>query len=330
MNVIRKMGVALALTLCVVRPCPAQVRSGLADAAPDTLAASETTDLSKLLPASDEIPLWRLDGEPLTYTEDDLWEYIDGAADNFLAFEFRRVIAQDYVSDAGEGLKVEIYEHSNPLMAYGIYAQMRNPGLTFQRIGNEAFSDEYSMNFWKNRFFVRIAVFEPGDALHGALESFANAIAAKIEEGAALPAEATVFPEEGLVPNDTRYLTTGVLGREDFPPAFVARYRLGEEEAKLYLSTLSDSAAARDTLDWYLSHMTSFQPVSGGPNDEYVIGIASDPFQGDELVFRFRRFVGVLTGLEKPAESGLDLVKRTVERLEELDAASGGSAPPRR
>jgi hypothetical protein len=308
MNFFWKMGIAAALVFCAALP-----------------SAGTAEDLAGLLPAGSEIPGWKLDGEPLAYTADNLWEYIDGSAENFLSFGFRRVIAQDYVSDAGKGLAVEIYEHESSLMAYGIYAQMRSPGLAFHDIGDEAFSDAYSMSFRKGCFFARVAVFESADTLREALEQFAGAIAARIPEGEALPAEAVMFPEEGLVPNDTRYLTQGVLGREEFPPAFVGTYWLRGEEAKLYLSTLADGAAARDTLDWYLSRVTSFRETSRAPNDEGVIGIAGDPLQGDVLVFRFGRYIGVLAGLKNPAEGGVELVKKMIEKL---GAARGSASAP--
>lgn len=312
---------AAASVLCAVVQ-PARGREGTEPKrpGPETLAASEMTDLARLLPAATEIPGWKPDGDPLTYAEDNLWEYIDGSAENFLTFRFRQVLTQDYVSGDGKGLKVEIYEHESPLMAYGIYAQMRSPGLALHKIGGEAFSDEYSMNFWKNRFYVRVAVFEKGAELARSLESFASAIAAKIEEGEALPAEATVFPEEGLVPNDTKYLTQGILGRENYPAAFVGTYHMGDQEARLYLSTLADSAAAQDTFQWYVSLMKSYRATSRGVNDRYTMGLVTDPFQGDELVFRFGRFFGVLAGLKDPVQDGADLVRRMVERLEEIDA----------
>ena len=284
--------------------------------------AQESADLSKLLPAAGDTSGWKTDGEPLFYTQDDLWEYIDGSAENFLSFDFRQVIAQDYVSAADRGLKVEIYELGSPLMAYGIYAQMRSPGLSLHEIGNEAFSDEYSINFWKDRFYVRVAVFEKGEESDAALKLFAKAIASAISGGgAALPAEAGAFPEEGLVPNDLRYLTQGVLGREKFPPAFMGTYMFGDEEGRLYLATLVDSAAARDTFEWYTDEMKSFLATAEGTNGEYVLGLGEDTYQGDVLVFSFGRYLGVLAGIENPAERGAELVKKMVERLGAVEAA---------
>jgi hypothetical protein len=256
----------------------------------------EASDLGKLLPAAGEIPDWKSDGEPLAYTEDN-------------------------VSLAGKALKVEIYEHASPLMAYGIYAQMRSPGLASHEIGGGAFSDEYSINFWKNRFYVRVAVFEAGDGAQKELEDFATAIAAKIPEGGVLSAEATVFPEEGLVPNDTRYVTRGVLGREKFPPAFVGTYRAGGEEARLYLSTLPDSAAARDTFIWYTDELESFQATSEGPDGNYILGLGKDPYQGNIIAFTVGNWFGVLAGFKTPADHGAVLVERMVKRLEALEAA---------
>jgi hypothetical protein len=307
-----------ALAVCAV--CAGLV------AAPGPAAGAED-DPAKLLPAPEEIPGWKLDGEPLTYTEDNLWEYIDGAAENFLSFEFRQVFAQNYISDDGLGLTIEIYEHASPLMAYGIYAQMRSPGLAHHEIGGGAFSDEYSMNFWKDRFYVRAAAFEPGEKTRKALEAFATAIAARIPEGGALPPEAAVFPEEGLVPNDTRYITQGVLGREKFPPAFVGTYRVRGEEAKLYLSTLADSAAASDTFIWYSDELESFQATSEGPDGTYVLGLGKDPYQGEIVAFNVGTWFGVLAGLKAPGEEGIELVRRLVERLETLQAARR-KAPP--
>lgn len=275
--------------------------------------------IEKLLPASNEIAGWKTDGEPLRYGAEGLWEYIDGSAENFLSFEFREVVVQDYVSGAGAGLKVEIYEHGSPLMAYGIYAQMRSPDLAFLEIGNEAFADEYSVNFWKGPFYVRVAVFDVSDELAAAMKAFAAAIAAKIPEAGALPPEAACFPPDGLVSRDTRYLTQGVLGREKYPPAFVATYRWENETAKLYLSTLPDSAAARGAFDWYATQAPGeprLVEAAGGP---CLQSTCKDPYQGAVMSFQFGRWFGALVGLEKPAERGAPLIEKTIENLKKIE-----------
>jgi hypothetical protein len=291
--------------------------------------AQEQVDLSKLLPVSGAIAGWKTDGDSLVYQPDNLWEYIDGAADNFLSFDFRRVIEQDYVSSSDKGLKVEIYEQGSPLMAFGIYAQMRSPGLAIHAIGNEAFSDDYSLNFWKDRFYVRVSVFEKGADLDAAMKAFARSIADAIPAGGgALPPEICAFPEEGLVPNNLRYITEGVLGREDFPPAFMATYELGEEEGKLYLATLADSTAARDTFEWYTEGMKSFLATAEGPWGNYILGTGEDPYEGNVFVFTFGRYLGVLVGMKNHVDQAEALEKKMIDKLIEVDADRAKLEPP--
>jgi hypothetical protein len=312
-----------SLIVCAALLCARQAGAAQETAAvPDTSAAQETIDLAKFLPPAGAIEGWRTDGDPLVYTPDNLWEYIDGAAENFLSFDFRRVLAQEYLSSGDRGLKAEIYEHGSPLMAYGIYSQMRSPGLARHAIGDEAFSDEYSLHVWKDRYYVRVAVFEPGEDSDAALKLFAEAIAAAIPGGGAgLPLETAAFPREGLGRNDLRYVTEGVLGREDFPPAFIGTYLIESQEGRLYLATLDDSAAARDTFEWYTDGMESFIATAEGPRGDYILGVGKDPHQGDVVVFTYGKYLGVLAGVAKPGDQAIVFVKSVVENLHAIEAA---------
>ncbi len=321
------MRIAVKTTVvCAMLVFAGQAAAAQASAAGQETAAAQDTaaaaDLAKLLPPASTIEGWRTDGEPLVYTGDNLWEYIDGAAENFLSFDFRMVLAQDYLSSAERGLKVEIYEHGSPLMAYGIYAQMRSPGLARHAIGDEAFSDEYSLHFWKDRYYVRVGMFEAGEDSDAALKLFAGAVAAAIPGGGGgLPPETEAFPREGLGLNNLRYITEGVLGRESFPPAFVGTYLIDNQEARLYLATLRDSAAARDTFEWYTDEMESFVATAEGSRGDYILGAGRDPHQGDVLVFTYAKYLGVLAGLAKPGDRATEFVQSVVERLHAVEAA---------
>jgi len=226
---------------------------------------------------------------------------------------------------------VEIYEHGSPLMAYGIYAQMRSPGLARHEIGDEAFSDEYSLHIWKDRYYVRVGIFETGADSDATLKLFAGAIAGAIPGGGAgLPPETQAFPREGLGLNNVRYITEGVLGREGFPPAFLNTYLIESQEGRLYLATLVDSTAARDTFEWYTDEMESFIATAEGPRGDYILGVGKDPHQGDILVFTYARYLGVLAGVVKPGDQATEFVKNVVGRLHAVEAAQRAIRPPAR
>ena len=129
-------------------------------------------------------------------------------------------------------------------MAYGIYAQMRSPGSRSTRSANEAFADEYSMNFWKGRFYVRVAGFEHGEARTRRCSVRESDRGGDTEGGLRSPRKRRL-PQEGLVPTISaisRRASSG--GRSS--RAFMGTYKVGSEAGKLYLATLVDSAAARE------------------------------------------------------------------------------------
>jgi hypothetical protein len=278
------------------------------------------TSLEELLPRSDEIAGWARDGEMQLYGPDGLWEYIDGAAENFLAYGFEEVVVQDYRGD-GRRLKVEIYRLGSPLMAFGIYSQFRGPGLRFLSIGTEAFADPYSLHFWKDRYLVKIAVFEESDDLSAAMERFAAAVAAKIPGGAAFPEEIRAFPENGLVDKSVTYVAEGALGSEGFPPSFVADYRYGEVTGKLYLSLLASEEEAREIFNTFSDRFGAGETEPGSPPGKVVIAKAEDRYRGEMVLFLCGRWFGVLTGFAG-AEGDRDrLAAAAVERIGRYDAA---------
>jgi len=278
-------------------------------------AARGAESLAGLLPEPGAIEGWKEDGEPLEYTAENLWEYINGAAENFLAYDFESVIAQGYVSGDGEGLKVEIYKHADPLMAFGIYTQFRSPGVTFYKVGNEGFGDPYSMHFWKGSYYVKVDVFEESEALGVAMKSFASAVAAGIDETAEEPVEVGYFPREGMVEKSVTYVTEGVLGQGKLPPAFIAEYKTGDIEGKIYLFSLGSEKAASEIYDWYLGVIGANAEDIKSEHGTYLEGYGKDPYRGMMGAFRYGSVMGILTGFGDSQASIGALTKKAVERI---------------
>jgi len=283
-----------------------------------TALAQEPRPLGSLLPAPAEIRGWKADGAPASYDPETLWEYIDGSAETFLAYDFRGMIVQDYVSAANKGLKVEIYEHGSPLMAFGIYSQFRSPGVKLYDIGAEAFGDEYSITFRKDRYYVRVAIFEKNPDLLAEAQRFAGLIAGKVSAVGALPAELCALPDEGIQPLKTTYLPENVLGYAQLPPAFVGTYTFGDQQAKVYISAVEDSASARKVFDWYSTKLGAASQPLEGPYGKYMRSTGNDPFQGDVTTFQFGKWVGIVTGLKTGTTKSDELVDKSIEKLAKI------------
>ena len=281
----------------------------LAAMIPAAALADEYEDsLGRLLPGSGAVEGWQKDGEALVYYADELWEYINGAAEGFLAYEVEAVIVQDYVTDEGEGLKLEIYDHQTPLMGFGIYAQHRDPSLAFLDIGAEAFGDEYSLQFWKGRYYVKINVFTQSEATARAMRLFAGKVSESIPGAATYPHELAAFPEEGLVPKSLALLTEGVLGRSRFPMAFVGSYETGEGEGKLYLFA------------WYAGETSADVSDGGEGGTSYRSGTGIDPYHGDVALFHAGTWAGVVIGFGDSAGARRALAVSAAERIARMPA----------
>lgn len=281
MNVSMRIALSIALVLVVALPGGCR---------------SDGASTDRFLPAAGEIAGWNIDGEMLRYGPENLWEYIDGAAENFLAYGFEEVVAQDYRDAGDRGLKVEIYQHGSSLMAFGIYSQFRGPGLQFLSIGAEGFGDPYSLHFWKGPYYVKVAVFEESEELLEAMERFAGAVAAKIPGEGAFPSEIDCFPTDGLIEKSVTYVTEGVLGSAAFPPSFVAEYTIGEERGKLYLSPLGDEARAREVFAWYAGSIGAEEALRDTPHGTVSTAVGNDKYRGETAVFLYDGWIGVLTG----------------------------------
>ncbi|MCK4235544.1 MAG: hypothetical protein KAX38_00395 [Candidatus Krumholzibacteria bacterium] len=280
---------------------------------------SAEDSLSGLLPASGEIDGWKKDGEPLVYYAGNLWEYIDGSAESFLAYEFKSVIAQDYISATGKGLKVEVYDHGSPLMAFGIYSQFRGEELTLYELGNEGVGDTYSLHFWKGSYYVRINVFDKSNELERAMEAFARAVDARITESGAPIPEISRFPKGGLVERSITYVTKGVLGRGKLPPAFIAEYRIGDGRGKLYLFPLAGKKDAWKVFDWYSKEIKAEIREYATGHGTCLMGRGLAPYVGEILAFHCGSWMGIITGFEDAQKVKDDLAAAVAGRITELD-----------
>jgi hypothetical protein len=305
--------------LCSIALSFASPRQTLCDEYEETLVS--------LLPASGSIEGWERDGEHLIYYADELWEYINGAAEGFLAYDVEAVVAQDYVSAAGWGLKLEIYDHQTPLMGFGIYSQHRDPELKFIDIGAEGFGDEYSIQCWKGRYYIKINVFETGEELSRAMRRFAGKVAADIPGEASFPLGLGAFPEEGLVERSLTYLTEGVLGRGRFPHAFAGGYELEGASGRLYLFPLGGAGEADALADWYAGETGAALSGSTAGQEAYRYGTGKDPYQGEVSIFTYRSWAGVVTGFEKHPEVRRGIVEDAVRELLNLELPTTPAEP---
>jgi hypothetical protein len=269
---------ALALWLAVVAGPPA------ARPAQDSLKA--------FLPADGAVAGWSQDGQPQEFAGEDLYTYIDGGAEIYQEYGFRRVVVQDYKNGAGKSVSLEIFEMASPEAAYGIFTFKRSGRGRIVGLGSEGELEDYYLNFWKGPYLVTLTGFDGAAETLGGLQAVGAAVEAKIADTAPPPALVRTLPVEGLDANGLKYLK-GPLGLSNvysfytgeglrFAAALKAGYADGSSLIVLDYGTDEARAKAWPELRAGLEASGKFKPLAGRTGEEPVY---QDP-KGRFVAFR--------------------------------------------
>ncbi|MBN1246689.1 MAG: hypothetical protein JXC32_03485 [Anaerolineae bacterium] len=178
----RRFSVFAALLLLMLASC---VRVGPQDA---------SSVPATLLP--DEVAGWTSVGDVATHDRDTLTELVNGQAAAYFAYDFQRVAVSTYQNAASTTLRVEIWELSDPLNAYGLFTWSRAGEPV--ALGNAGDADPgRRVAFWQARYYVQVRATQP--VPDAELTAFAEALSAALPQGGETPQLVARLPGTGLL-----------------------------------------------------------------------------------------------------------------------------------
>jgi hypothetical protein len=237
-----------------------------------------------------EIAGWKQSVEVQTFTPKTLYEYINGAADLYLMYDFQELKVAEYQNDKKASITVEVYRHQTPTHAFGIYSQERLPSANFIEIGAQGYVENNVFNFLTGPFYVKISRYNTGAEDQGVLLAFAKTVSENLGEKGAPPSILTTFPAEGKIKNSEKFIAQNFLGYSFFYSAFTADYELSDKKFKLFIIEGTDNNECKTMIEKYLQSIKS-------PGKEVAEGryIFSDPYHGEiELHWKGRHLWGIL------------------------------------
>lgn len=173
-----------------------------------------------------EIKGWKASSEVSKYNPENLWEYIDGAAELFLAYGFQFLHSCDLSLD-NLSVTVDIYDMGTRLNAFGIYAAERPGERKAFTIGAEAVvSPPYQCLLLKDCYYVKVNVFE-GQITETTGKTLLESIAKSLPGGDGFPEELQLLPPKGMVSGSEGFAREGHLGLTELRNCVYARY-IGE------------------------------------------------------------------------------------------------------
>ena len=204
----------------------------------------------EILPQLDN---WAETEDPSSYFPETLFEYINGAAEIYLAYDFKELTVSQYKEKGSEAsMSVEIYEMSNENNAFGIYGAERFPDSHFIPIGIQGYMEEGMLNYLIGKYYVKLMCFEGGERSGEYLNLFAKAISEKTQGSTDFPALLSHFPKEGLVANSEKFILKNVLGYSFLHDGYLSNYSVDGVEFDCFIIQGKDEEEAQIMLDKYL------------------------------------------------------------------------------
>ncbi len=200
---------------------------------------------------------WKLQGQPYHYTPQNLYEYINGAAEFFIAFGFVKLTGANYTPVVGreDSASIDIYDLGSKLNAFGVFQSKRDPQAPGVNLGAGAMvSDDYAA-FFKDRFYVEIQAYTVDSQARSPVATMAANIAERLPGDNTPPPELLYFPKEGRIDGSERYLKGGVLGHAFLKQGLVCDYQIEGKPATAFIAMLDSDQAAVTAIQLHRSFL---------------------------------------------------------------------------
>jgi len=301
---------AVGLLMCLV-PAAGIAGGGPGEVAQRSVGIGMPYSVGRALP--DRSGEWIRAAQIQMFNPGDLWEHINGAAEQFLTYGFQDLATTRYTSDQTRTVVVaEIYRMGDARGAFGIYRQEVSPKAKPIALGVEGRASSNTIRFWLGEFYIKLTT-PPGGGRQRELEALGAAIAKGLGAPGTMPAEVAWFPAAGQLPDSVKFIPADALGQAAFTNAFEAKYEHPGEPATAVVVPFDSDTSAAAALARYESFLAKApgrtkvaSPGDGGFS-------ATDSFQGFILAVRAgsRLVISVGARDEAVARARLaDIIKR--------------------
>jgi hypothetical protein len=170
-----------------------------------------------------EVAGWTQPGEVLIYDADNLWEYINGAAELFVSYGVQSCRTTDLAS-GDLTVTIDLYDMGTPLNAFGVYEREAS-GESVQISGAAAavVSPPYQALLLKGSTYAKVNVFEGELTMDGGTQLL-EALAASLPGQSSMPPELQLLPSNGKVAGTESYQAEAFLGLTELTDCVFAEY----------------------------------------------------------------------------------------------------------
>lgn len=222
------------------------------------------SSLHFLLP---DVVTWKIPEAPQDYFPEILFEYINGAAEIYLSYDFKELTVGQYEKgDSNASLIIEIYDMGNEINSFGIYSAERFPDSQFISLGNQGYLEEETLNFMVGKYYIKLLCFDSGEDSADFLKLFSQEVVKRVKDKGTLPPALAFFPKQGLVRNSEKFILRNFMGYSFLHSGYLANYKLEDLEFDCFLIEGENADDAQNMLKKYLEKKgkQSVEEISAG------------------------------------------------------------------
>lgn len=218
-------------------------------------------------------------GTPEVYEGYSLYEYINGGADIFYRFGFKRCSAHTFADTTAGGdteVVVDVYDMGDRLNAFGIFRRTAASDTIRRGVGVEYAASPRGIIFWKSAFYVQVTDKSASPLSTKVLQEAAAGFADAIPGNKELPSAVSSLPAEKREPNSEGFTPQDFLGRAFLNDVVWAHYHVDEQLCTLFVM-VSGSPEMSDSLLGRMSEVFELQPSTDFNKEKTAVTIVSGP-----------------------------------------------------
>jgi len=224
---------------------------------------------------SNEFVNWKLASPVKIYDKKSVFDYIDGAAELYFAYDFKAVATAEY-KNVETSIVVDVYDMTTSENAFGIYSLNRHQDANYVNIGNEGILTGSALDFWKGKYFCKVYSFDPSEKYQNEVIKFGNSLASEIQEAGEEPSVLASLPQEGMIPKSAKFFSRklgldnihfvseeNVFNLNGQTSGAVAEYQVNDTRFQLFIIKYPSSEKAGLAFEMYGNHLDEKgEPIS--------------------------------------------------------------------
>jgi len=230
----------------------------------DLDSINDSKEIEDLLP--NEIKGWIAQGELEIAIGQDLYLVINGGAEIYHEYGFRKAVFQTYTNSNGNSINLEIYEMENNAAAFGMYSFKTSKEGIPLNLGYAGWLESYYLNFWKGNYLITLTSMQTDSSCIADLKKLAFSVDKKIICTSALPSLISYLPEKELQKNSITYLrgNLALFNQDIFGPHNIFGLKEGVlGEYPNYSIMIINYQNDSETIKWYKSAENYFKNNEG-------------------------------------------------------------------